>query len=61
MSTNGMVLAQATTVKLTRTLAIIPITLTLALIRTKNAKKEGTEGAKRFLLKRFFLGLFFIL
>ena len=27
MSTNGMVLAQATTVKLTRTLAIIPITL----------------------------------
>ncbi len=60
MSTNGMVLAQATTVKLTRTLAIIPITLTLAFIRTKNAKKEGTEGAK-VSLKRFFLGLFFIL
>ena len=44
--TERMVLAQATTVKLTRTLAIIPITLVLALIRTRAAKKEGTEGAK---------------
>ena len=60
MSTNGMVLAQATTVKLTRTLAIIPITLTLAFIRTKNAKRK-VQREQRFLLKRFFLGLFFIL
>ncbi|MDE5670707.1 MAG: YeiH family protein [Eubacterium sp.] len=53
MATNGMVLAQATTVKLTRTLAIIPITLVLALIRTKNAKKEGGTGAKVSLKKIF--------
>ena len=53
MSTNGMVLAQATTVKLTRTLAIIPITLVLALIRTKKAKKEGAEGTKISLKKIF--------
>lgn len=51
--TEGMVLAQATTVKLTRTLAIIPITLVLALIRTRAAKKEGTEGAKVSLKKIF--------
>lgn len=51
--TNGMVLAQATTVKLTRTLAIIPITLVLALIRTREAKKEGGEGAKISMKKIF--------
>lgn len=44
--TNGMVLAQATTVKLTRTLAIIPITLVLALMRTRTARKEGGEAKK---------------
>ncbi len=44
--TNGMVLAQATTVKLTRTLAIIPITLVLAFMRTNAAKKEGGEATK---------------
>lgn len=44
--TNGMVLAQATTVKLTRTLAIIPITLVLALYRTRQAKKVGGEAKK---------------
>ncbi|MBR6529413.1 MAG: YeiH family putative sulfate export transporter [Firmicutes bacterium] len=44
--TNGMVLAQATTVKLTRTLAIIPITLVLALYRTNQAKKVGGEAKK---------------
>lgn len=44
--TNGMVLAQATTVKLTRTLAIIPITLILALYRTSKAKKIGGEATK---------------
>lgn len=40
------ILSSAVTVKLTRTLAIIPITLILALIRTRNAKKSGGEGAK---------------
>ena len=44
--TNGLVLAQATTVKLTRTLAIIPITLVLAFAQTRKAKKEGGEGSK---------------
>lgn len=42
--TNGLVLAQATTVKLTRTLAIIPITLALAFYRTSKAKKTGGEA-----------------
>lgn len=45
-NTDGLVLAQATTVKLTRTLAIIPITLVLAFIRTKRAEKQGGEGTK---------------
>ena len=31
------------TVKLTRTLAIIPITLVLAFVRTKRAKTDGTK------------------
>lgn len=52
-ATNGMVLAQATTVKLTRTLAIIPITLVLAFVRTRKAKKEGGEGSKVSLKKIF--------
>lgn len=51
--TEGLVLAQATTVKLTRTLAIIPITLVLALIRTRNAKKQGGEGTKVSIKKIF--------
>ncbi len=34
----------AVTVKLTRTLAIIPITLVLAFMRTSNAKKADTSG-----------------
>lgn len=38
------ILSAAVTVKLTRTLAIIPITLALAFIRTRNAKKNGTQG-----------------
>lgn len=45
-ATDGLVLAQATTVKLTRTLAIIPITLVLAIARTRKAKKEGAQGTK---------------
>lgn len=51
--TNGMVLAQATTVKLTRTLAIIPITLCLALYRTNQAKKVGGDATKVSLSKIF--------
>lgn len=45
-ATNGLVLAQATTVKLTRTLAIIPITLVLAFIRAKKARGSDETGAK---------------
>lgn len=50
----------ATIVKLTRTLAIIPITLVLALIRTKKAK---TEGSAKISLKKIFpfFVLFFVL
>lgn len=51
--TNGLVLAEATTVKLTRTLAIIPITLVLALYRTRQAKKIGGEANKVNLSKIF--------
>lgn len=43
----------AVTVKLTRTLAIIPITLVLAFIRTRKEKANGTEG-KRVSLKQIF-------
>lgn len=52
-ATDGAVLAMATTVKLTRTLAIIPITLVLAIVRTKREKKNGGEGAK-FSIKKIF-------
>ncbi len=52
--TNGMVLAQATTVKLTRTLAIIPITLVLALVRTRNEKKANTSGGKKVKFSKIF-------
>lgn len=48
----------AVTVKLTRTLAIIPITLVLALIRTQREKK-GAEAGKKVSLKQIFP--FFIL
>ncbi len=45
--TNGAVLEYATIVKLTRTLAIIPITLVLALIRMRREQKTaGGTGAK---------------
>lgn len=50
-------LDKAVTVKLTRTLAIIPITLVLALIRTK--KEKNTEGGTKISLKHIFP--FFIL
>lgn len=52
-------LDKAVTVKLTRTLAIIPITLVLAFLRTK--KTEGTDGEKVSLKSVFpFFILFFI-
>lgn len=41
--TNGAVLEYATIVKLTRTLAIIPITLVLSLIQAKKTKTEGQK------------------
>lgn len=53
----------ATIVKLTRTLAIIPITLVLAFWRTAQAKKQGNAGQNSFSLKKvfpFFI-LFFVL
>ena len=46
-------LDKAVTVKLTRTLAIIPITLVLSLIRAKSAAKDGKSSGK-FSLKRAF-------
>ena len=46
-------LNKAVTVKLTRTLAIIPITLVLSLIRTKKSSREGKKSTK-FSLKRAF-------
>lgn len=44
----------AVTVKLTRTLAIIPITLVLALVRAHNEKKNGGEAGNSFSFKRAF-------
>ena len=46
-------LNKAVTVKLTRTLAIIPITLGLSLIRARQSAKEGKQTTK-FSLKRAF-------
>ena len=46
-------LIKAVTVKLTRTLAIIPITLGLSLIQAKKSTKEGKQTTK-FSLKRAF-------
>lgn len=51
----------AVTVKLTRTLAIIPITLVLAMLRTRKEKKSGDEGKKVSLKQIFpFFILYFI-
>ena len=61
MHVGANTLDYATIVKLTRTLAIIPITLTLALYRTHKAKKG--EATNTFSLKKvfpFFI-LFFVL
>ncbi len=61
--TNGAVLEYATIVKLTRTLAIIPITLALAFWRTWQAKRGGSASNGSFDIKKvfpFFI-LFFVL
>lgn len=51
----------AVTVKLTRTLAIIPITLVLAFMRTRKEKKQGTDGNRVSLKKIFpFFILYFV-
>ena len=47
------ILSSAVTVKLVRTLAIIPITLTLALYRTYRTKKDKTAGST-FSFKKIF-------
>ena len=56
-------LDQATIVKLTRTLAIIPITLVLAIWRTAKIKRAGGAGENTFSLKKIFpfFILFFVL
>lgn len=55
-------LDKAVTVKLTRTLAIIPITLVLALVRSSKAKKAGGEASAVDFKKIFpFFILWFIL
>ena len=61
--TGGAVLESATIVKLTRTLAIIPITLVLAFWRTRQAKKAGSVQEGSFSLKKIFpfFILFFVL
>lgn len=52
--TNGAVLSYATIVKLTRTLAIIPITLILAFYQMKVAKKNQVENCGDFCFKKIF-------
>ncbi|MGN0316958.1 MAG: YeiH family protein [Lachnospira sp.] len=55
------ILSAAVTVKLTRTLAIIPITLVLALYRTYKAKKSGEAGSSYSIKKIFpFFILYFV-
>lgn len=56
-------LDKAVTVKLTRTLAIIPITLVLAFMRASKAKKVGEEGTERVSIRQIFptFILYFIL
>lgn len=56
-------LEEATIVKLTRTLAIIPITLVLALVQTARARKQGGEAKGSFKITQIFpfFILFFVL
>ena len=62
-STGGAVLNYATIVKLTRTLAIIPITLVLAFWRTWQVKRGGSVSNGSFQLNKIFpfFILFFVL
>ncbi len=62
-ATGGAVLEYATIVKLTRTLAIIPITLALAFWRTWQVKRGGAVSNGSFDLKKIFpfFILFFVL
>ncbi len=53
-STGSQVLDQATIVKLTRTLAIIPITLVLALVGSRKAKKENNGTEVKVSIKKVF-------
>ena len=53
-STNGKVLEYATIVKLTRTLAIIPITLVLAFVRMRRERKTNTDSQTKVSLKQIF-------
>lgn len=53
-------LEKAVTVKLTRTLAIIPITLVLAFIRTRKERKNASEGVSLKHIFPFFI-LYFLL
>mgnify|MGYP000937117956 FL=1 len=61
--TNGAVLSYATIVKLTRTLAIIPITLILAFYQMKKAKRDQAEDCAAVSFKKIFpmFILYFIL
>ncbi len=52
--TGSAVLDAATIVKLTRTLAIIPITLVLAFVRSRKAKKEESATGTKFSFKKIF-------
>lgn len=52
--TGGAVLEGATIVKLTRTLAIIPITLVLALVRMRKEKKAGGTGTSNVSFRKIF-------
>lgn len=52
--TGGTVLESATIVKLTRTLAIIPITLVLALVRMRKEKKAGETGTSGVSFRKIF-------
>ena len=56
-------LDQATIVKLTRTLAIIPITLILAILQASKARRTGSGQENNFSLKKVFpfFVLFFVL
>ena len=63
MHPGAATLDAATIVKLTRTLAIIPITLALAVWQMRKAKREGAEAGGTFDLRKIFpfFILFFVL